>query len=301
MGSASIAGRPFDPFLRHPSRGATKRWPLTRTARPRLRTMVAKYRRVAQSGMGRAVFLVRVVAPCDSLSSGLARLSRRGGAIYGLWSWLTALLLALTAFHARWGYFLALAVALAMPFALTAFSRPYLAWSIFVLSLWPVAASWEETLFPSPKTQVHRLERLADAVALRDASLSLRGQPDGGVVAPWWFSPPIVWWSAKPCVAGSSHQSLPGILDTCRVYLAESPDAAREILATRRSPYVISYDPDRVISNSVQILGSPAGVRPLSATLHNSPNALSRDFTTIHSNRFFKVHRARLQDLALPK
>lgn len=229
------------------------------------------------------------------------RTFRGGGAICGLWSWLIALLIALSAVHARWGYFLALAVALATPFALPAFPRRFPAWSIFIISLWPMAASWEETLFPSPDTQALRVERLVDAVALRDASLSLRDEPDGGVVAPWWFSAAVVWWSGKPCVAGSSHQSLPGILDTCRVYLAKTPEAALEILTAHNAPYVITYDPDRVIQNSAQILGSSPVNHPLAATLHNSPAALARDFAPIHSNRFFKVHRVIPRGLALPE
>ncbi len=224
-----------------------------------------------------------------------------GGPICGFWSWLVALLIGLSAIHARWGYFLALAMAMSIPFALPAFRIPFLAWSVLVLSLWPVAAFWEETLFPSPETQSLRLERMVDAVALRDASLSLSREPDGGVVAPWWFSPAIVWWSGKPCVAGSSHQSLPGTLDTCRVYLAETPDAALEILAARRAPYVITYDPDRVISNASQIMDAPPAERPLASILYRSPHALTSDFTPIHGNRFFKIHRACLHDLAQPE
>ncbi len=229
------------------------------------------------------------------------RAIKTGPAVCGLLAAVLVLLLALSSIHARWGYFLALVLAMSMPFALPAFRWRALAYGVSVLSLWPVAAEWERTLFPSHEIHAARVERLADAIALRDAALSLRDAPAGGVVAPWWFSPAVVWWSGKPCVAGSSHQSLPGTLDTCRVYLAEMPDAALEILATREAPYVITYDPDRVISNAAQILDTPPAEQPLASILHKSPHALPGDFTPIHSNRFFKVHRARLQDLAQPE
>jgi len=138
-------------------------------------------------------------------------------------------------------------------------------------------------------------------VALRDAALSLRDEPDGGVVAPWWFSPAVVWWSGKPCVGGTSHQSLPGTLDTCRVYLAETPDDARRILTERNAQYVITYDPERVIGNSSQILGVQPPQQPFGSMLHKATQQLPEGFERIHSNRFFKVHRIVSQDLAQPE
>lgn len=229
------------------------------------------------------------------------RAFRGGGAVCGLWAGLTLTLIILAAIHARWGYFLALAIAMALPFALPAFRRGWLGYGVFIISLWPVASNWEETLFPGPETQAASSERLADAVALRDAALSLRGEPDSGVVAPWWFSPAVVWWSGKPCVGGTSHQSLPGTLDTCRVYLAETPDDARRILTERNAQYVITYDPERVIGNSSRILGVQPPPQPFGSMLHKATERLPEGFERIHSNRFFKVHRIGLQDLAQPE
>lgn len=219
----------------------------------------------------------------------------------GFLALLIVVLLGLSAIHSRWGYFLSLAVAIGLPFALAAFRRPLVAWTTFIVSLWPVAAAWEESWFPSPTLQASRIEHLTDAVALRDVALFLKSEPDGGVVAPWWLSPAVVWWSNKPCVSGSSHQSLPGTLDTCRFYLSESPEEARSILQDRQAPYVITYAPDRVTSNAAQILGRSASPLSLVTRLHKTPHVLPEFFQPLYGNRFFNVHRAHFQDLAQPE
>ena len=226
---------------------------------------------------------------------------RRGGIVNGFLGGLTALLLVLTSIHARWGYFLALAVAISLPFAFTGFRRPVVAYALFAVSLWPIASAWESTLFPSQQLITSRTEQLADAVALRDVAIILINLPDGGVVAPWWFSPAVVWWSGKPCVAGTSHQSLPGILDTCRVYLAKSPLEAVAILEKRDALYVISYEPERVVSNASQVMNSRANQKPLVATLYTTPHAFTDVFEPLYANRFFKLHRAKFPGLAKPK
>lgn len=226
---------------------------------------------------------------------------RRGGIVFGFLGGLTALLLVLTSIHARWGYFLALTVAISLPFVFASIRRPFVAYALFGVSLWPMASAWDSALFPSQQLIASRTEQLADAVALRDAAIVLKNLPDGGVVAPWWFSPAVVWWSGKPCVAGTSHQSLPGILDTCRVYLACSPLEAVAILEKREAPYLISYEPERVVSNASQIMGNRETLQPLVTTLYKTPHAFPDVFELLHANRFFKVHRAKFPSLAKPK
>ena len=34
--------------------------------------------------------------------------------------------------------------------------------------------------------------------------------PATTILAPWWLSPPLAYWSGQPAVAGSSHEALPG-------------------------------------------------------------------------------------------
>ena len=206
----------------------------------------------------------------------------------GLWLALVSVAAGLSLYHARWGYFLALVFAMSLPWILPLLRKPLLAWLVFFISLWPVAAEWERRLYPEDEALRARLEHIADAVALREAALSLRERPVGGVAAPWWFCPAIVWWSGQPCVGGTSHQSLPGIVESCDFYIAEAPDW--EFLQKRKVVYILVYEPVRLISNSEQILGrlatGPTIAERLYTTREEPPAGLKRIF----ANRFFKVY-----------
>jgi hypothetical protein len=160
---------------------------------------------------------------------------------------------------------------------------------VFIVSLWPVAAEWERSLYPSNEAFRAQVENVADAVALREASLSLRAGPSGAVVAPWWFCPAIVWWSGRPCVGGTSHQSLPGIVETCEFYLAESPN--REFLQRRQVGYVFAYEPARIVSNSAQILGRQPTAPTLAGLLYAPHQPPPDGLQKVFSNRFFKVYQ----------
>ena len=217
------------------------------------------------------------------------RAYRGAGRLCGLFAGLLILVMALCFWHARWGYFLALVFAMSLPWTLAAFRWRWLGVVVFLISLWPVAGEWEQMLYPDDEVFRARVENVADAVALREAALSIQNHPEGGVLAPWWFCPAIVWWSGKPCTGGTSHQSLPGIVDSCRFYLESSDATARETLRKRNLRYVFAYEPDRVISNSAQILGQQPSETPLVERLYkNSPPPwLERIF----ENRFFRVYR----------
>lgn len=201
---------------------------------------------------------------------------------------LVVLLGALSLWHLRWGYFFVIAFALALPRLLSLARWRPVGWGIFLVSLWPVAACWDATLYPDDKAFRARGEAVADAVALRDAAIQLKGLPPRGVVAPWWFSPAIVWWSGQPCIAGTSHQSLPGIVDASEFFLSEG--GGREILLKRKAGYIIAYEPDRVTSNAAQILNRAAPSNPLAGRLYDHPR--STEYPLIYANRFFKVFEA---------
>ena len=191
--------------------------------------------------------------------------------------------------HARWGYFVALFCAMAVPWALAAQRRRWLAWMVFVFSLWPVAREWDHALYPTDAAWRARAENVADAVALRDAAIRLRGLPEGGVMAPWWFCPAIVWWSGQPCIGGSSHQSLPGIVDACEFYLSESLEKTRSILDSHHIRYIFAYEPERMISNSAQILGRQPISTPLAELLFQHPKLSATGIEMLYANRYFKV------------
>ncbi len=225
-----------------------------------------------------------IIAPFGLLAGYL----RKREPVYLLLCALVALLAGLSLWHLRWGYFFVIAFALGLPWLLSLVRWKILGWGIFLISLWPVAASWDGTLYPDDETFRARGESVVDAVALQDAAIRLKALPKCGVIAPWWFSPAIVWWSGQPCVAGTSHQSLPGIADTAEFFLSEG--SGREILERRKAGYIFAYEPDRVISNAAQILGRTAPSNPLAKRLYDHPHAA--DYRLLYANRFFKVFEA---------
>jgi hypothetical protein len=206
----------------------------------------------------------------------------------GLWLALLIAAAGLSLYHARWGYFLVFLFAMSLPWILPPLRKPWLAWLFFLISLWPVAAEWDRRLYPEDEAFRARVENIADAVALREAALSLRERPVGGVVAPWWFCPAIVWWSGQPCIGGTSHQSLPGIVESCEFYIAEAPDP--EFLQKRKVVYILVYEPDRIISNSEQILGRPAAGATIAERLYAAREEPPVGLKKIFTNRFFKVY-----------
>ncbi len=204
-----------------------------------------------------------------------------------------ALLVLLTAglslWYARWGYFLALTFAMSLPWAFAAVPWRPAVWALFLLSLWPVASEWDRQFFPGKRTREARAEAREDASLLRDTARFLRASEGGIVLAPWWLSPPLAYWSGLPCVAGSSHQSLPGIVETAKFYLATTWPEAREILLRRHVRWVVAYEPSRVILNSSQILGHQPARAPLVQKLYAQPPFPPAFLRLEYQNPCFKV------------
>jgi len=209
------------------------------------------------------------------------RESQRAPLAYGI---LLCFLLILTLSASRWGPFLSLGVVLALPGVLGVLPNRFATGVIFAVSLWPVAAAWDHQLFDGNTTA--RREVRAEGPLLRNASASVS---NGSVLAPWWLSPAIAYWSGQTCVAGSSHQSLPGTADTARFYLSTDPASAKEILTRRKVAFVISDDPARLRETSAVILGIPPERDCMADLL---ARGTPPDFLEpVAGNRFFRVFR----------
>ena len=206
-----------------------------------------------------------------------------------LWFVLLVAMIGLALHHCRWGYFLALIFCMCLPWFFSVLPSKVLVFVLFFISLWPIAGEWESLLYPSEDDMRARAEKLADAITLRQSSMYIRPMPPGGVLAPWWLCPAIVWWSGHPCIGGSSHQSLPGIVDSCEFYLSQDSETAQRIMEQHQIRYVFSYEPERVIQNSCQILGVAAPLSPLASELYNHPKKSPAGLSLIFSNQFFKV------------
>ena len=168
---------------------------------------------------------------------------------------LLIVLLSLTVWQIRWGYFLAVGVVLSLPIFLPVLVKPWIIWTAFFCGLWPLAADWEARLFPD-SSATRRLEmKRAESVALREIVATKVGTNGGPFLAPWWLSPAIAYWTGQPGLGGSSHESLPGIVDGAKIYLAPDAATALPILRSHRIAWILADVPERVIATSATLLG----------------------------------------------
>lgn len=207
---------------------------------------------------------------------------------------LLVVVLALTIWQARWGYFLGITFAWVLPWLLQAWrkgidlgvekfakSLPRLAvavlqwclvWPLFFACFWPILKDWDARLFPHDFAREQQTMQRAEVTALRSLAVEAIGANGGPFLASWWLSPAIAYWSRQPGVAGTSHESLPGIVDTARVFLSVDPGPAGAILRKRSVRWVLADEPRREIDTSSVLLGVPApDVEALATTLYEEP------------------------------
>ena len=121
-----------------------------------------------------------------------------------------------------------------LPFLFAAFRKGWIVWGVFMLSLWPVYVEHQAMLYPPEKQKELIEEQQADIKALRVVSEYLKTSESLPVLAPWWFCPEIAYWSGQPGVAGTSHESMPGIVDTGRFLHHQGFRGGRENCARAR-------------------------------------------------------------------
>ena len=93
-------------------------------------------------------------------------------------------------------------------------------------------------------------------------------------------------------VGGTSHQSLPGSVDTAHFFLSDDDNMAASQLSLREVKYVVTDAPERVIATSTALLGVPAPAQPLIARLSSGRD--TPDFLQpVFANQFFRVYKVR--------
>lgn len=205
---------------------------------------------------------------------------------------LLAAVTALTGSQARWNPWQATVFCLSLPWILAPLRKGWIIWTVFVVSVWPVAWAWDARLFPAPSELAKQREKLLEAALIEQVGEFLKSQPRGGVLAPWWISPALARLSGQPMVGGTSHQSLPGSADTARFFLASDDAAAAGLLRNREVRYVVTDDPARIISTSTQLLGVPGPDKPMIERLARGRN-LPDFLAPVFANRFFRVYIVR--------
>ena len=159
------------------------------------------------------------------------------------------------------------------------------------MSIVPILRDWDTKLWPDEAEYVRRIEQRNESMQLRDLALNLQSSENRPFVAPWWLSPSIAYWSGQPGVAGSSHESLSGIADSARFFLAEDWRSAREILENRKVTWVITCDSEPVAKNSSAILKRAVPPRPLCYVLDRTPAQVPRFLVFSAQNGIGKLYR----------
>jgi len=201
----------------------------------------------------------------------------------------------LTIWQARWAYFFVLVFAVVLPVLLEPIKSRTAVWIAFVMSVVPILRDWDTRLWPDEAEYVRRIEQRNESMQLRDLALNLQSPENRPFLAPWWLSPSIAYWSGQPGVAGSSHESLSGITDSARFFLAEDWRNAREILKNRKVTWVITCDSEPVAQNSSAILKHALPPRPLCYVLDRTPAQVPRFLAFSAQNGIAKLYRAAVE------
>lgn len=170
---------------------------------------------------------------------------------------------ALTIWQARWAYFFVMVFATTLPELLMMLRKPTLAAAVFIIALFPIARSWDRTLELAPYTE--------NEVEMIDAR-AIASHLDGAFLAPWWFCPALSYWSRQPGVAGSSHESIEGVMQTARCFGTQDTEEAAQILKEHSVKWIITYDADRVAQNSAELLKHPVFPNAVCYVLDRRPS-----------------------------
>ena len=227
------------------------------------------------------------------LSPFLLVAARRRRILPSAFAALLLLTFCLTLWEARWGYFLAVVFVLTLPVQIAVVRRGWLTWGALALVLLPLLQFWDGQFWPNEQAAIGRLQDRSEAVQWRAAASRLRDLPRAPVLAPWWLSPATGYWSGQPTVAGSSHESLPGIAASARFFLATSPAEAEAILRRHHVRWVLVADGDRVAENSAAILRVTAPARALCRLLDRSPSQAPPFLALQWQNGACKVYQVR--------
>lgn len=172
-----------------------------------------------------------------------------------------------TLLQARWGYFFTGVLAVMLPSLVAAVRINAAAVALAVLGFVPILHAWDAMLWPNESALGARAQRRSEMRDVRAAAQAMITSDASGFIAPWWLSPAIAYWSGNNGIAGSSHESIDGIVATARFYTATRDDAAYAIVSERHVQWVIGYDAERVAQNSAAILGLTVPVKGLAFTL----------------------------------
>ena len=269
-----------------------RRWPEWPGAQPFFANWSATIGELKPVGLTNPVWL-HWAGGLILLSPLLLAVARKRRTLSWAFAGLLLLTFLLTLWEARWGYFFAVVFLFTLPVQIAVVRQKWLAWGAVALVLLPLLQFWDGQFWPNEQTASRRAQDRLEAVQWRVAASALADLPRAPVLAPWWLSPATAYWSGQPTVAGSSHESLPGIVESARFFLATSPNDAREILRRHGVKWVLVYDEERVAENSAALLGVPPPAGPLCRTLDRSPSQAPLFLSLAWQNDACKAYQVR--------
>jgi hypothetical protein len=87
-----------------------------------------------------------------------------------------------------------------------------------------------------------RIHAPANQPSLQLAQIARAIDGPGGIMAPWWLSPGLLYFSGQPIVSGSSHCGISGNVAAAKFYTTTSWIDAERVLRERRVRWVVVWD-----------------------------------------------------------
>ncbi|MBX7157145.1 MAG: hypothetical protein K1X66_01985 [Verrucomicrobiae bacterium] len=167
--------------------------------------------------------------------------------IFWLSSIITLFLLVLTFWQMRWSGLLAVFTSLFIIPLLFRLPGHFWQWGVtLILSIPLIAYIFYTNSRPSTQYEFQNLKKIAEEIKTSE-----------GVLAPWWQSPALLYYSGAPIIASSSHESLSGIIDSSKFFTSVNWIESEKFLKERQVRWIVVGDPRQVLSQSFKILGIP--------------------------------------------
>lgn len=167
--------------------------------------------------------------------------------IFWLYSAITLLLLILTFWQMRWSGLLAILTSLFVLPLLFCLPGRFWQWGVaLILSIPLFVYILHTNSQPSAKHEFQNLKKIAASINTTE-----------GVLAAWWLSPALLYYSGAPIVASSSHQSLSGIVASSQFFTSVNWLESEKILKDRQVRWIVVGEPRSLLQQSFKILGIP--------------------------------------------
>jgi hypothetical protein len=168
---------------------------------------------------------------------------------------LALLLTVLAILQNRWSYYASLASLILLA---RYFQNAPMRWTRLVAIGLFVAGMWDA----DDKEFAHHAQLPPNQPSPQLVQISQSISGEGAIMAPWWISPGLLYFSGHPIVSGSSHCGISGIEASAKFFTATSWADAELILQQRKVRWIVVWDDPAyefpLLNTSFGMLGLPA-------------------------------------------